>query len=125
MKTKKTIQVIVIIATFLIILIVGISLEKRGSYDTSNTKNPTERKAILAAEHYINRMENLGFNLTLKNMSSSGNVTSLYYYFDDESGPIIIEIEDGIAKYMIMEDKREPINESVSYMERGAELLTT
>ncbi|MHA2023398.1 MAG: hypothetical protein ACTSWQ_07030 [Candidatus Thorarchaeota archaeon] len=80
-----------------------------------------EQTAIFAADQYIDRLEKLGFELFLTDITSEGKNVSLFYYFDDGSGPITIEVEHGIAKYIIMGNERDPIEESVTYMETGAE----
>jgi capsid portal protein len=116
----KTITIYVMI---MLVLAFGCSTQEQKSYDQINVVSLGEQKAIFAAKPYIDRLEQLGFDLILKDITSDGNTYSLYYYFDDGSGPLIVEVKDETAYYLIMDGEKEPIEESIGYMEKGAELL--
>src|SRR3989338_10103299 len=121
MEMKKILTIMPLLI-LIISLTSGCSTKKQKSYDQINVVSLDEQKAIFAATPYIDRLEKLGlgFNLILKDITSEDKNLSLNYYFDDGSGPIIIGVEDGIAKYIIMDGEKNPIEESLTYMEKGA-----
>ncbi len=119
MRKGLAIIFLLILSTY---LISGCSNQEQKSYDQINVVSLDEQKAIFAAKPYVNRMDNIGFPLILKDITREGKNFSLYYEFTD-GGQAIIEVEGGVAKYLTIANETDPIEESVAYMEKGAELL--
>ena len=78
-----------------------------------------------AAKPYEQKLENLGFTLIPHRNDVKNNSVFTSYNFEDGSGKIIIEVINGKAEYITLNNETDPIDEFFNYMEKGAEILSS